>query len=565
MSVRRSGGKRELAIVVLLCACGGSRTLPPPPVATGTSGLPPPAGSATADPNTTDTDANSGGQDSTPVHCRVHEGADDEATSSGTEGDEGFRFDVGSPDGGVAFEFGCDEAAQRSTNLGCEFWAVDLPNDDRGTPMSPAAAQQQFSVAVGNPSGLRDAAVMVFLPGEDIPFAAASVPPEQTHTFGLPPASIDPNFGSTDGQAFRILSDTPIVAYQFNPLDNTTPVYSNDASLLLPTHALGDDYVAVTGSAILLAMSETDDMPRNAGAFVSVVATQPGTTVNIDPSAPVVGALDQDVVLDTGEVWTIVSRSTIDDTGNLSGTHVRASAPVAVFAGNVATIEPLEAGECCADHLEHQLSPRTAWSSRYAIAPPPSVNGAGDDPALYRITGTRDGTRLQYCPARPKGAPTMIDADETATFVTEAAFTVSAIDRENSFRVAQFLLSANVLGDNGRGDPAMTIVPAALQLEQRFTFVVPAGYADNRVTLVAQGDGDVRLDGTLVAGAAFSLLGVLDGELFRYAQVELGEGQHVVESSGRVGVSVFGYDEAVSFAYPGGAGLRVISIPPVAG
>jgi hypothetical protein len=498
--------------------------------------------------------------------CATKDGDDGGSSSTSNGGDDGFKFDVGAPDGDdLNFEFECSEARQYSTNLGCEFWAVDLPNDDRGTRMSPPAADQQFSVAVGNPSGLAPAQVNVYLPGEDIPFASALVEPRRTHTFALPSASIEPNFGTTDGLGYRISSDTPIVAYQFNPLDNTTEVYSNDASLLLPTHALGTDYVAVTGSAILLSQSPADPNPRNAGAYVSVLATQDGTEVELEPTAPLAGGTTRTKVMGAGQVWTVISTQDTGDSGNLSGTRVTSSAPVAVFSGNVATVEPINAQECCADHLEHQLSPRSAWSSRYAVAPPPSVSGSGDDPALYRITGAFDGTKLFYCPARPEGAPTQLDANETRAFVTDEPFTVLAADRDHAFGMAQFVLSSGVVSNEGIGDPAMLIVPSALQFESRLAFVVPAGYVETHITVVAQGDDTVTLDGDDLSSGMFTPLGVLDGEPFRYAQVPVDEGQHIIEARGRVGVSVFGYDEAVSFAYPGGAGLRIVSIPPAAG
>ncbi|MEM6291664.1 MAG: IgGFc-binding protein [Myxococcota bacterium] len=561
----RTGGTTLLAALMLL-GCGPVDEGSPPPLPTGGSATSGASGASTAATSVTAGNSGataSGGGGSVPAHCEIA-GAD--SSSGEPEDDDGFKFDVGAPDGGLTFDFGCAEAAAQSTNLGCEFYAVDLPNDDRGTFMSPAAADQQFSVAVGNPSGLSAALVEVYLPGEDTSFASAQVEPQETFTFPLPSASIEPNFGTTDGLAYRIVSDTPIVAYQFNPLDNTTPVYSNDASLLLPTHALGTDYTAVTGSAILLSMGANDPNPRNAGAFVSVVATQDDTLIELDPTAPLAGGLPSSkTTLDAGQVWTIVSTQAEGQSGNLSGTRIHANAPVAVFGGNVATVEPVAESECCADHLEHQLSPVTAWSSRYAVAPPPSVTGQGNDRALYRLTGSFDGTELLYCPTRPDGAPTEIGAGETLAFQSNQPFTIAAADPDQAFGLAQFVLSTEALADNGLGDPAMLIVPSALQFEKRLAFVVPAGYIDNWATVIAQGDGAVTLDGDTIPDDEFSDLGNLDGETFRYAQVPLDEGQHIIEGQSRIGVSVFGYDEAVSFAYPGGAGLRVVSIPPAAG
>src|SRR5207244_7767252 len=61
-----------------------------------------------------------------------------------------------------------------------------------------------------------------------------------------PPASIPDQ--SLDGtgkarKAYKVTSDLPIVAYQFNPLDNVD-VFSNDASLLIPRTAFDVEYYA---------------------------------------------------------------------------------------------------------------------------------------------------------------------------------------------------------------------------------------------------------------------------------------------------------------------------------
>ncbi len=535
--------------LVLLVGCGEPTEVKPLPISSG-----PATSGPVGDASVSDTVAEGTGDPDDPCAPGAMPPGDDET------GDP-FKFDVGAPEGGELTPIDCADAASRHTNLGCEFFAVDLPNDPEGTDMSPPAADQQFAIAVGNPSGLRAALVEVYLPGEDIAFTAHTVEPQETYTFELPSQSIDPYASSTTGLAYRVVSDLPVTAYQFNPLDNTVEVYSNDASLLLPTHALGREYTAVTGDAVLLGMSAEDDTPINAGAFVAVVAVEDDTTVHIEPTAPIVGRMPSPVVLDRGQVATIVSAHDGGDYGNLSGTRVSASAAVAVFAGNVATAEPILENVCCADHLEDQMSPLPAWGSRYAVAPPASPEGTGDDEAVYRITGAFDGTQLQYCPSRPEGAPTTLAAGQTVAFATDKPFAVRSVDPDHAFAVTQFLQSWQALGGERPGDPAMLVVPAAAQFERQFVFVVPLGYSENRVTIVARGeDGTVRLDGKPVED--WQELAVLDGLYHRYAQVVVDAGQHVVEADTEVGVSVFGYGEAVSFAYAGGAALRVISVPP---
>ena len=73
--------------------------------------------------------------------------------------------------------------------------------------------------------------------------AVRTVPPLGLEVFYLPHRDIEST--SITPKAYRIRSSIPIVAYQFNPLDNEE-VFSNDASLLLPSHVLGKDYLVMT-------------------------------------------------------------------------------------------------------------------------------------------------------------------------------------------------------------------------------------------------------------------------------------------------------------------------------
>src|SRR5690606_3727268 len=75
-----------------------------------------------------------------------------------------------------------------------------------------------------------------------------SVPAASLLALVLPTRELDcgtvPNDYNSPGtclssRAFRITSSSPIVVYQFNVFENA---YSNDASLLLPTNALGKQY-----------------------------------------------------------------------------------------------------------------------------------------------------------------------------------------------------------------------------------------------------------------------------------------------------------------------------------
>lgn len=504
-------------------------------------------------------DAGDGGGNPILAHCRIDgQGDGDADTDDAGETGGGFKFDTAPPPGGDGLPPTCDEVADTKTNLGCRFWAVDLPNDSRGTPNSPPAADQQFAVVVANSSSLQTANVSVFMATGATPIASAAVAPDATHTFALAPLNIDAVAPSVDGLAFRIEADVPVTAYQFNPLDNTVPVYSNDASVLLPEHALASDYTAVTAHSILLGSSPDDNDPVLAPAFISVVGIEDGTTVDVSATGQLLpGPVSQ--TIDRGQVYTLMSDLEV----NLSGSRIVADAPVAVFSGNVATNLPRQTGGCCADHIEQQMVPTASWGTSYAAVPPSAPNGSSD-PAEYRIMAAFDGTELLYCPRRPAGAPSQLDAGEGLTFVTGSPFTVSTADPDAPILVTQYLLSQEALdNDDATGDPAMILLAPTEQHEQKTVFAVPNGYARNYVSIYGPRT-DVLLDGEPIPAGDFEDTGVIRGREYVHVRIRVEAGNHVVESSLPVGVSVYGFDEAVSYGFPGGTGVRIVApVPPV--
>src|SRR5262249_37874351 len=150
------------------------------------------------------------------------------------------------------------------------------------------------------------------LPGEDnAPYsiASADIPPFSLRVFRLGPREVD---GSPDGEfntgtntaltrhAFRVRSDFPVVAYQFNPLDNVN-VFSNDASLLKPAEAvrplsnqMADAYLALGWPQTIAATDDPDtnfdpNNPINLRAFLTLVGTSKGTTVRVKSTTRVIG------------------------------------------------------------------------------------------------------------------------------------------------------------------------------------------------------------------------------------------------------------------------------------
>lgn len=496
--------------------------------------------------------------------CLDPEDVEEPDASTGSE--EVERLDVG---GGIGDATSCAAAGFVATNAGCEFWAVDLPN--LWLPGSPHSldipSQQTFAVVVANTSEDTNAEVSIFAGNDGTPIETAVVGPLGTYAFLLPNTlQIDPERNGR-GRAFRVESDLPITAYQFQPLDNVTPVFSNDASALLPAHVLQPDYIAITDYGTLTdgypVGFESQSVPT--GAFTTVVAVDNGTRVEFVPTDALVPGGAGPVTLDRGETYTIISdpssEATID--GSLSGTRVSSDKPIAAFSGNIGASIPRDTEECCIDHVEHQLLPAVSWGTRYVVAPPPDPSSsASNDSAVIRLVGAFDGTALRYPAGKPELAPDSIDAYEEAVFTTSEPVVIESEDPDKAFAVAQYLFNSAAANTEGlEGDPAMIIIPSNEQLMDRYVFLTPFGYRTQIVTVVAPESAEISIDDTPLTNSAS--IGDSAGQLWGYRRLTVSAGAHVISADMPVGVTVVGYDEYVSYAYAGGSAVEAISdVPP---
>src|SRR5690606_11563083 len=218
----------------------------------------------------------------------------------GTSGDGDPLLDMSAAEGmmeagdeeGPGEGTACEQAAAYNSSQGCEFWAADLPNAWQVT-LGPSAEQQPFGIVVTNTAS-ETANVEIFVGKQLAPLESAQIPPGALHVFKFCNSLGLTSQGNTKGIGYRIESDRPVTAYQYNPLDNSNPVYSNDASLLFPTHVLDTDYTAITGDALWM-------VNANGGAFVTAIATEDDTTVVFYPPAGItMYPGDTTVTLDRG-------------------------------------------------------------------------------------------------------------------------------------------------------------------------------------------------------------------------------------------------------------------------
>ncbi|MEM9069632.1 MAG: hypothetical protein AAGE52_14055, partial [Myxococcota bacterium] len=149
---------------------------------------------------------------------------------------------------GAACQDACAVAAAERSNVGCEYMLVDLDNEySAGLGGADSAADEQFALVLANPSSVLAQAQVWRSDGR--PNAAAptivgtfQIPPNDLVQIDLPRRNVDGSTDSDEGPgthlsnlAYRVTTNFPVVAYQFNPIVQS---FSNDASLLIPVPAL---------------------------------------------------------------------------------------------------------------------------------------------------------------------------------------------------------------------------------------------------------------------------------------------------------------------------------------
>ncbi len=474
----------------------------------------------------------------------------------------------------------CETAASRRSYLGCSFTAVATAN------IVDPIFDDDFAVVVGNPSDSEEAVVEVTRGGAVV--ASETLGPRTTAAI---PLSVVPELKPHDASvvvvdgAYKVASSQPVAAYQFNPLnfsvfDGVEDFYSytNDASLLLPDHALDDEYVASTYPTWGISTpKETDWIP----GFVAVAAVEDGTTVTVDPRAftlagDVPASAPGELItatLDAGDVLQLFSRrvdglptpspevcgdlgGTFGETrgapvcldgpdGDLTGSSITADADVAVFAGHPCTFVPFDEAAC--DHLEEMMLPRSTWGTEVAMVAPTAPGLTGVAESIYRVLSGVDGNVVTFSPPVAEGVE--LDDGEYLEFAANEDFVIRGT---GAFLATQALSSRDAVLPVEGGDPALGQGIPVAQWRDRYDFLAPATYSTNHVGLVAPAGTHVYLDGVLV-DSWFPI----PGEDLVATRIEIDGGAHRIQSLDGVGfgLTLYGYARFTSYLTPGGLNL----------
>ncbi|MFO7566934.1 MAG: IgGFc-binding protein [Enhygromyxa sp.] len=494
----------------------------------------------------------------------------------------------------------CDVAGDTPSNIGCEFWAVDLPNT-RGLD---DASKEPWGVVLAN-AGQTPANVIIERniaalgePPNLVVLDQSSIPPGLLKTVQLPRAEITgwtpdteeppgPTGTAKTNNGFRITSTAPIVVYQFNTFTND---FSNDASLLLPSSGLGTVHRVIGyPTANPIAPIPIAGVPDRSS--VAVIGTQDATEVKIRPGTTTASDMISIPLADPGEEliiylnkWEVVNIASTGIPGDMTGTVVESNKPVAVFSSGERAIapsygpegiptppgwDPQESNLCCTDHIEEQVFPATSLGSKFVITHSPTRgNGVWSEPDILRFMAVAEPATVTTSLPPPRDSFTLQPGEMFETWTQEDII----VESTTPIMVAQILVSQTYTVAY-IGDPALTYFPAVDQYRDRYVFLTPPTWTQNYFVLSTPlefgGDGPSMGNFTLDGGGLPSdcveqVIGMLDNVEYWSVTCPIGEGAHLIEGDTEFGLTAYGYGPAGSYAYTGGADVKPIyDVPPI--
>ena len=413
--------------------------------------------------------------------------------------------------------------------------------------------------------------------------AQGTVQAGSVETFALPTRELDcgvkPNDYASPGtclssNAFRITSSAPVSVVQLNPLVDK---FSNDASLLLPTHLLGTMHRVVgwgAGHPIPLPLP-TKIIDRS---YVTIVGVQAGTKVKVKPSWRIRGNPPIAATAAGGEInvtlgpFDVLNLETDDATAadpaatraDLSGTFVASDKAVAVFSGvesaqvpgalKIATPPGWKPGDtCCLDHLEAQVLPVEGAGTSFVISRSPvRASGGFKEADVIRFVGVTQAAQVTTNLPAPFNSFSL-NPGEVKTTSSQGHVTVSSTQ---PIVVAQLLVSNQLVDSTKNGDPSLTIFPSVGQYQTDFLVPTPASWTNSYLVITQPKAAKVTLNGSAPAGCTVESAGTVGGVSYDVHTCPLTTGaSHRVASDQPVGVIAYGYAANSSYAFVAGVGL----------
>jgi hypothetical protein len=379
--------------------------------------------------------------------------------------------------------------------------------------------------------------------------------------------------GTGIGTAIHLTTSVPATVYDIYPYGGALS-YISSATLLLPTDVWDVNYVAVSASA---GQPTTPGATTGLPMDVEVIALQNNTTVQILPKTAIAGGTGVPAsaanvmatfMLNKGQ---LLQFAQLDD---LSGSVISSSAPVGVWGGHYCMNLPTSTTSAC-DAAHQEIPPVKAAGSEYVGVRYRTRTPGTEESVPWRIMGMVKGTTLTYDPPQPT-APTALDIGQLVEFESTGPFDVKSQDAMHPFYIAAHMTGGSI-APTGLGDPETVNITPPAQYLAKYIFFTDPTYSETNLVLVQGKDSTgayppVKLDCIPAPLTGWQPIG---GSGYQYTRIDVQTGHapvgncdnglHTISSTSPFGITVWGWDSYVSYAYPAGASVKPINnvvVPP---
>ncbi len=363
-------------------------------------------------------------------------------------------------------------------------------------------------------------------------------------------------------KGIHLTAEKPVNVYALNWDQN-----SADVAVIYPVESLGQEYFAMCYKPDIDLANPLSGNGRNSEFLI--VAVEDNTEIAITPSKITDKLRPKDSIfvinLNKGEVYQVQSENEVGSgnfgQGDLTGSHVVASKPVAFYSGSLSTRIPF--GQCCWDHLYEQIPPVQTWGREYFTVP---LKTRQQD--RYRILAAEDNTTVQITGL----APVHLNRGEFEELVFYQ-WEPKRIFSDKPVLVAQFSHSRDVDRpySGGNGDPFMIILSSVNQSKNDVTFVAYKSpkittndtnyvgiqkYFVNIVTLTGE-IPNIFVDGKSISDEFLPF----QENQYSFAQTEIGQGtHHIINTNKDAGflAYIYGFGGVESYGYGVGFNLDLI-------
>lgn len=383
-----------------------------------------------------------------------------------------------------------------------------------------------MTVAVANPDHVQANVVIdhaASLTSTPLTVAAGDL---QTATF--PCTSSISDLLTTTNSVYHLTSDVGVVVYIFIPL---LDVYSNDATLVLPTPTLGTRYKVASYINTL----------NGYGSYFNIVAVENGTTIQVfDTTNAIVGA---PITINQGQLFQRIVGAT-----DFTGWSIVTDKPVAVFTGTGCTAVGTSTGAC--DTLMEEILPESALSSQYVVCPtlsrPIGCSAASCSPDLFRYVATADNTIVTLS-GSTTSIQTVLNRGQFYELQTNDPHTVTA---DHPLYVFQYLISE--LSGNPvplTGDPSLINVTPLSLYQSGYSFLTPTSFQFDFINIAAPVGTSFSLDGVALVPFTCTSVGFVGTIEYCCGLVPVPDGVHHIVADKPFGLTVTGFDQYASYGY----------------